>query len=271
VKRYLKATHCDLFFADGAVLVEGPAERILVPHFVRSRAQYEYLRRCYVTWLEIGGSHAHRLKSLIEHLGLNTLIITDIDAKDAGSRAVPPARGAGLRARNETLKTWIPKEELLDALLDKEPEAIVLTDKSGYAIRVAYQQPIQIIFKSKKPAEALANTFEDALVYENIDLFKAMNGAGLMGRLRKSLDDASDLGDLAGLVSADLAKGGKAEFAMELLYGEEIDSMKVPDYIDKGLLWLSGQLKRKEDGISGKAPVVIEPSAEGVEIQKVAT
>lgn len=26
-KRYLKATHCDLFFADGAVLVEGPAER----------------------------------------------------------------------------------------------------------------------------------------------------------------------------------------------------------------------------------------------------
>ena len=59
VKRYLKATHCDLFFADGAVLVEGPAERILVPHFVRKRDQYEYLRRCYITWLEIGGSHAH--------------------------------------------------------------------------------------------------------------------------------------------------------------------------------------------------------------------
>ena len=28
------------------------------------------------------GSHAHRLKKLIEHLGLNTLVITDIDAKD---------------------------------------------------------------------------------------------------------------------------------------------------------------------------------------------
>ena len=45
VKRYLKATHCDLFFADGAVLVEGPAERILVPHLVRTRPQFDYLRQ----------------------------------------------------------------------------------------------------------------------------------------------------------------------------------------------------------------------------------
>jgi len=36
VTRYLKTTHCDLFFADAAILVEGPAERILVPQFVRN-------------------------------------------------------------------------------------------------------------------------------------------------------------------------------------------------------------------------------------------
>lgn len=35
VKRYIKATDCDLFFADGAIFVEGQAERILVPHFMR--------------------------------------------------------------------------------------------------------------------------------------------------------------------------------------------------------------------------------------------
>lgn len=270
VKRYLKVTHCDLFFADGVVLVEGPAERILVPHFVRKNVQYEYLRRCYVTWLEIGGSHAHRLKPLIDHLGLNTLIITDIDAMDADSKAVPPARGASLKARNATLKTWMPKEEGLDMLLDKKPDELVLLDPSGYAIRVAYQQPIQAKFKSDKHMEALANTFEDALVYENIDLFKTMDGTGLLGRLRKSLNGATDLGDLAQQVSADLAKGGKAEFAMELLYSEEIDTMKLPAYIDTGLLWLADQLKRKEDGISGKAPVAIETLADGAEAVKVA-
>ncbi|MHB1117730.1 AAA family ATPase [Sideroxydans sp.] len=257
VKRYLKATHCDLFFADGAVLVEGPAERILVPHFVRNREQFKYLRRCYVTWLEIGGSHAHRLKSLINHLGLNTLIITDIDAKDADGKAVPPMRGASLKARNETLKTWIPKDESLDSLLDKKPEQIVISDPSGYAIRVAYQQPIKAKFKSNKHEEALANTFEDALVYENIDMFKAMNGTGLMGRIRKSLDSATDLGDLATRLSADLAKGGKAEFAMELLYSDEINTTKPPAYIEEGLLWLAKQLERKEDGIAGKVPVSV--------------
>lgn len=270
VKRYLKATHCDLFFADGAVLVEGPAERILVPHFVRKREQYEYLRRCYITWLEIGGSHAHRLKSLLEHLGLNTLIITDLDAKDAAGASVPPVRGSSLKSRNETLKTWVPAVEDLDTLLDKKPGEIVLNDPSGYGIRVAYQQPISTKFKSKEDKEALANTFEDALVYENLDLFQKMGGTGLMGRIRKSLDAASDLGDLAPRMRADLAKGGKAEFIMDLLDSDEIDTMKVPAYIDGGLRWLGAQLKRKEDGISGKAPEAAEVLESAAETTKVA-
>lgn len=267
VKRYLKATHCDLFFADGAVLVEGPAERILIPHFVRKHDQFKYLRRCYVTWLEIGGSHAHRLKSLIEHLGLNTLIITDIDAKEAGGKTVPPVRDASLKTRNETLKTWIPKDESLDALLDKKPEEIEICDPSGYAIRVAYQQPVKAVFKFAEPKEALANTFEDAMVYENIELFKTMDGPGLMGRIRKSLDSAADLGNLAKGLSEDLAKGGKAEFAMELLYSEEISTMKLPAYIGEGLLWLAKQLKRKEDGIAGKVSVLVATPVGTAEVE----
>ena len=270
VKRYLKATHCDLFFADGAVLVEGPAERILVPHFVRKRDQYEYLRRCYITWLEIGGSHAHRLRSLLEHLGLNTLIITDLDAKDAAGSTVPPVRGAGLKARNETLKTWVPATDDLDTLFDKKPEEIVLNDSIGYGIRVAYQQPITAKFKSTDEKEAFANTFEDALVYENLDLFQKMEGTGLMGRIRKSLDEATDLGDLAKRMLVVLAKGGKAEFTMDLLDSDEIDTMKVPAYIDNGLLWLAAQLKRKEDGIVGKAPVVEDALKGDAEPEKAA-
>ena len=145
-----------------------------------------------------------------------------------------------------------------------KPEEIVFSDRSGYGVRVAYQQPIQAKFKSEVAEETLANTFEDALVYENIELFKAMDGVGLMGRLRKSVDTAADLADLAKRVSADLAKGGKAEFAMELLYGDEIDTMKVPAYIDKGLLWLAEQLKRKEDSIDGKLPVAAAAPAGAV-------
>ena len=260
VKRYLKATHCDLFFADGAVLVEGPAERILVPHLVRTRPQFDYLRRCYITWLEIGGSHAHRLKSLILHLGLNTLIITDIDAKDDDEKAVPPVRGAGLKARNETLKTWIPKEESLDALLDKKATELVSSDTVGYAVRVAYQQPIMAALKAAVPAEALANTFEDAIVYENIELFSTLKGTGLIGRFRKAIAEAATLPELAEKAAVALSKGGKAEFAMDLLYSDEIEKIKVPAYINDGLLWLSLQLKRKEAEVLGKSAALAAAS-----------
>src|SRR6185437_4786559 len=64
IARYLRAMHCDLFFADGAVFIEGAAERILLPHFVEERDTFEYLRSCYISWLEIGGSHAHRFQKL---------------------------------------------------------------------------------------------------------------------------------------------------------------------------------------------------------------
>ncbi|CAN7594493.1 AAA family ATPase [Variovorax paradoxus] len=267
VKRYLKATHCDLFFADGAVLVEGPAERIVVPHFVRSRDKYEFLRRCYVTWLEIGGSHAHRLKNLIEHLGLNTVVITDIDAKDKGGKSVPPARGAGLLARNETLKSWCPKDESFDSLLDKPEKALSIADESSYGVRVAYQQPVIVQFKTGAPTELLANTFEDALVYENLAIFKGMKGAGLLGRFREAIEESTDTADLAKRVFDGLAKGGKAEFAMELLYSTEIDAMTVPAYIDKGLAWLADQLKRKEDDVLGKGTIklILTPDSDATQ------
>lgn len=256
VKRYLKATHCDLFFADGAILVEGPAERILVPHFVHERETYAYLKRSYITWLEIGGSHAHRLKKLIEHLGLSTLIITDIDAKDSTTNAaVVPKRGVGQRARNETVKTWIPKEESFDVLLDMNNEGKVLTDPSGYAVRVAYQTPISMVFKSKAPTEALANTFEDALVYENPELFAKLDGHGLIAKFRDALASSADLTELATKVSDALKNGTKAEFALDILFSEEIDQLKVPKYINEGLVWLAEQLKRKEDDVIGKVGV----------------
>ena len=40
---------------------------MLVPNFIC--AHYDELNQCYITLLEIGGSHAHRLKPLIDHPG----------------------------------------------------------------------------------------------------------------------------------------------------------------------------------------------------------
>lgn len=76
--RYIRLTHCDIFFADAVILVEGPAEKILVPSFIKKSGLDSY----YISVIEINGRHAHSFRSLIEKLGIATLIVTDIDATE---------------------------------------------------------------------------------------------------------------------------------------------------------------------------------------------
>ena len=168
-KRYLRTTHCDLFFADAAILVEGSAERMLIPHFVRS-SKFDVLNRSYISLLEIGGAHAHRLRPLLETLGLLSLIITDLDSicMDKSNKAFPE-QGKSLRSGNRTLKDWLPEKEKLDELLALTPEQKSTED--GY-IRVAYQFPICVEFKENETQEkAIPYTFEDSLALTNIELF----------------------------------------------------------------------------------------------------
>lgn len=78
LQQYMKLTHCDLFFADAAILVEGNVERLLLPLMIQKSAPD--LNTCYISVIEVGGAFAHIFKSLINFLGLTTLIITDIDS-----------------------------------------------------------------------------------------------------------------------------------------------------------------------------------------------
>jgi hypothetical protein len=59
-ERYFRVQHTDLLFANAALFIEGVAERMLVPLFME--LQYEKLNSRYVSFLDIGGSHAHKLK-----------------------------------------------------------------------------------------------------------------------------------------------------------------------------------------------------------------
>lgn len=246
VTRYLKVTHCDLFFADAAVLIEGPAERILVPHFVNSHDEFEKLAESYITWLEIGGSHAHKLRSLIEKIGLTTLVITDIDCQNEDGSSAVPARGANYTTRNHTLKTWWPAINGLDALLDKpEAEKAKVYDAERFNLRVAYQSPIQVEFKGTV-TEALAYTLEDAIVVANIALFTNLAGTGLIAKFRADIANSADFPALSAALKNSLSGGNKAEFALDLLEIETPTDLQPPQYIREGLLWLAEQLVRKQ-------------------------
>ena len=254
VTRYIKVTHCDLFFADAVVLVEGPAERILVPFFVRHHQELSSLHESYITWLEIGGSHAHRLKPLIEHLGLTTLIVTDLDARDAENKKAQPKRGKGLKTRNPTLKSWCPKIEDLDKLLDLSADRkCQWDDEQRFAVRAAYQCPIEVEFKGSK-AEALCNTLEDALVLENYPLFSEDGGTGLWAKFKTAIDASGDVEALIAAILDALQTGVKAEFALNLLELDDPRKLQPPFYILDGLKWLSSQLKERQKELGVTSP-----------------
>ena len=248
VTRYLRAQHADLFFADAAILVEGSAERMLVPNFIRAR--YDGLNQCYITLLEIGGSHAHRLKPLIDHLGLLTLIITDLDTLDStGGASVQPAKGANQKTNNATLKTWVPNVEDVDALMDADAAAKTLLVEGDplFAVRVAYQTPLAVTAPgSAKPEMAYPYTFEDALAFENLAFFSSLAGSGLVHKFRDAITAGGSATVIGKRMYDSLKSGKKAEFALDVLEAEEFDDIVVPGYIAEGLDWLLKQLKKKQ-------------------------
>lgn len=260
VTRYLNVTHSDLLFADAAVLVEGPAERILIPFFVQHDPALERLSECYVTWLEIGGSHAHRLRPLIEHLGLITLIITDLDAMDDDGAASAPARKQALKSRNATLNTWCPAKVTLDDLWAvPNADKVRAYQNERFSVRVAYQAPIQVTFKGSD-VEACSNTLEDALVMQNLGYFSNAEGGGLQGRIRKSIERSATIGDLQNALFDDLKKGGKAELALDLLTVNPPSKLEAPGYIKDGLVWLADQLQKQQEEL-GIVPVAMVEGA----------
>lgn len=257
VIRYLNTTHNDLFFADATILVEGPAERMLIPHFIKNH--HEVLDSCYITILEIGGSHAHRLKPLIEKLGLATLIITDIDAQEIDSiktidaanpkyKKVKPRKGVNQITNNDTLKNWNPKLIKLDELLDLDKSKKVLLDNP---IRVAYQ--MEIDFSGTK---IYPYTFEDALVLENIEKFKSITAtSGLLKKMAQAAmeDDVNNSAQKA-YEAINSVGAKKAEFALDVLYFEDPEKLYVPTYIKEGLDWLENVLKPTKNIVEAETP-----------------
>ena len=254
--RYIRSTDCDLFFADAVILVEGSAERMLIPHFIRHK--FPDLDKSYVALLEIGGSHAHRLRPLLETLGILTLIITDLDSigKSDASK-VFPERKKQYRTGNTTLSDWIPKKPLLDDLFDCSADGKQSSDEK---IRVAYQHPISLNYKDASTQdEAIPYTFEDALALTNQKLFRTYKDpSGLIKKLHDAFDKTTLSEANKAMYEGITGKNTiKAQMALELLFLTEPDALTPPLYISDGLTWLEGKLAaRKCEFLSEDEPKV---------------
>jgi predicted ATP-dependent endonuclease of OLD family len=239
LQQYLKLTHCDLFFADAAVLVEGNVERLLLPLLISNFC--EPLETSHLTILELGGAFAHKFKELVHFLGLHCLIITDIDSVGGpgttGEACTTDQSGAV--TSNQTLKTWLPGRGDIKELLQLEPDCkLELAGPDGATVRVAYQTQTTATWKNESKPIA-GRTFEEALAYEN--LVWSQDHANKALRLK--VKDPTGTLELDALLQGIFDKVrvlDKTEFALNLI-DRKVD-WTCPNYIREGLQWLAEEI-----------------------------
>ncbi|NVK45234.1 MAG: AAA family ATPase [Rhodobacteraceae bacterium] len=260
LERYLKLTHCDIFFADAAVLVEGNVERLVMPQMIAKAAPG--LRSCYLSVLEIGGAYAHLFRSLVEFIGITTLVVTDLDSVNgpadgegdddaelvegddedyevvAGSTCTPETPDAV--TSNQMLAQWLPGKNRIDELLAAGAAAkTVAADDFGLgAIRVTYPCTVSLELGGEQ-IERAGRTLEVAFAFDNLEWTQDVANRELRLRVRAP----QDLEDLARRLHDKVHSSNykKTDFALALL-AKDPDAWIVPHYVAEGLKWLETTL-----------------------------
>lgn len=237
VRKHLKLTHCDIFFADGVIFVEGQAERLLVPEFIAN--DFPGLSNRYISMLEVSGAHTHKYKDLVEKLGVATLVLTDLDSVNSEGGSCSPRAGSDQRSNNDTLRLWHPKKEALDELLGISKDGRATISQNA-PLFVAYQTATQI-----SGQQVLSRTFEDALILANFDHDFFQKKPALKIAKYTFEKDGKPLSESL----YDYVKGlKKGDFAFDCLFhlaDEKSQKFEPPEYMSDGLEWLELQLLPK--------------------------
>ncbi|MBS1042202.1 AAA family ATPase [Gluconobacter cerinus] len=229
LKRYLRLTHCDLFFADATILVEGAVEKLLMPAMIENAAKR--LRTTYLTILEVGGAYAHRFEGLLSFLHIPYLVITDLDSVvPTGYPSACRADVAGARTSNASLKKLCGKATVADLIaLTSDAKIHAAKDRC-----IAFQTDVVVNDGSSRQA-LRPRTLEEAIVYENFSLLRA-GTLSIGATIRTPLNEAYQ--DVYNRIRSDTFK--KTDFAMDILACDE--PWIVPEYIAEGLRWLEKRL-----------------------------
>lgn len=250
LKKYLRLTHCDLFFSDAAILVEGAVEKLLLPRMIDSVAGN--LNKKYLTVLEVGGAYGMRFSGLLEFLEIPYLVITDIDSVDPeNNRKSCIATEKGAVSSNATLSYFF-KETRVQELSAKTFDDCIQVGGMRF---ISYQKPVQVENKGQLHSFH-GRTLEETFVYENLALFQEKG-------LSIGIDLPNEPTELHHAVWTRIKSSTfkKTEFAMDVLGYEPTPQQdedgnvvpedmasywKVPTYIAEGLQWLDGRLSQKQ-------------------------
>lgn len=232
LKKYLRITHCDLFFADAAILIEGAAEKLLLPEMIKKSAPS--LEHNYITTLEVGGAYASRFAGLLEFLGVPYLVITDIDSVDPqASRKACMANLDGAVTSNSSIKYFLNKDKISD-LIELTQDEVIVANKQAF---ISFQGPSLTTCYGENVLMH-GRTLEETIIYENIAAFRNSD-------LESEIEFTGNAEDDHEIIFEEVKSSSfkKTEFAINLIVSES--GWKTPKYIADGLQWLEEKLNSK--------------------------
>ncbi|MHC1763368.1 MAG: ATP-dependent endonuclease [Verrucomicrobiia bacterium] len=230
LRKYMKLTHCDLFFADAAVLVEGTVEKLLMTKMIEEVAPE--LESRYISVLEVGGAYAHKFASLMKFLGIPYVVITDIDTVEAAdARKACPATTHGANTSNATLKFFLGVKER-DKMVLIHPNNQIVEEGRCF---VTFQRPVNAKL-DRSFVEFHGRTLEETFVYENLDLFRT-KAISVGYEFAQGADASVIASETYETIRSATFK--KTEFALGVAAGT---GWVTPRYIVDGLEWLEKKL-----------------------------
>ena len=233
--KYLTLTKCDLYFADKAILIEGTAERLMMPVLIQKSDALDttkpQLAQQYLTVIEVGGAYAHHFYKFLDFLDLRCLVITDLDStlRTEGEKVTYPASIAskGTHTSNAGIKNWFSPNtvghyELAVCIANTEAQKIIGSR------RITFQIP-------EDDLVGTGRSLEEAIFLANRAKFT------IEGNSAEEVERAAD--QLAP------PNNQKADFALHHALDDR--EWNAPKYIVEGLQWLA----------QNPVPIVIVPMA----------
>lgn len=245
----------DLIFADRAILFEGDTERLYLHHLINTRDEFKELRQKYVAYVQVGGEYAFKLDTILEELGVKTLIISDVDyCKSVDSEQ--KLMDSDTHTENSTINHFYKKVtgEKNKAPLSKVYEWLD-KDEADRPIGKVVHSEVNIKLNNKKEKKDLilltcqtkedqySRTLEAAMLskyfrlkpfqkFRKEDLQKMKEDSKLKFGIPRKNKNFYTLIDVL-----DATSGGKTDFMYSVIVNEQAYNM-LPHYIEEGLKWL---------------------------------
>ena len=267
VNKYFRINTCDLFFADKVILVEGSAERILLPSMIElldENEENKKLSEQYISIFEVGGTYGYIFEELLHFLEIKSLMITDIDSVYGShnkkticdiSKESKDEQEYALKTVNGNITHWFGKKGktlYIKEIFDKNKEKNTrirkreIKDKDGKIIQVVETNMITFQLPINKE-ERIGRTLEEQFIIENSNWIK--ENINNLKSLHSAINNAkNDDGTSCNLDVEHITKEQleeyfyqivdkieKSSFAVEII---NLKGWKTPNYIKEGLEWL---------------------------------